>query len=355
MAQLVARAMARADLSADDKQLIDRLAAEYAAELNNLGVRVADLEAKSDNVRIGGLLRLDARQDKVTGKKTKETVKARLRLEPQATVNADWTIKSRIDFDSDLKNGGTDTVKLKMAYATGPLLGTNFSVGQIDYVDFENMNAAYGLLFDTYMSGAKAVFGDATKITLAGGRMGKDNNAWANLETPFPEDYIEYLGAQVESRLSDSFTLGLAYHALDSDHYYKDQNIWEVAADYKLTPQVKLGGAYAKSGLDAKKMNYSGYTDSDEDRAYTIQLDYKGVKRSVPGTFGLWAAYRSLGVFATVLPTYVSHFNGERGYEVGAKYMFDKNLMGQLIYFDGEKISDDKDVKRVFGRLELRF
>ncbi len=40
MAQMVAKAMAKKDVSAADKAMIDKLAAEFADELNNLGVRV---------------------------------------------------------------------------------------------------------------------------------------------------------------------------------------------------------------------------------------------------------------------------------------------------------------------------
>ena len=53
MAQIVARAMAKTDLEKADKALVDKLAAEFAEELDNLGVRVADLEKKSDNVKWG--------------------------------------------------------------------------------------------------------------------------------------------------------------------------------------------------------------------------------------------------------------------------------------------------------------
>ena len=48
MAQVVAKAMARSDKAdAETKALIDKLAVEFAAELNNLGVRVAKLEEKT--------------------------------------------------------------------------------------------------------------------------------------------------------------------------------------------------------------------------------------------------------------------------------------------------------------------
>ena len=51
MAQMVAKAMAKTDVSAADKAMIDKLAAEFSDELNNLGVRVSNLEKKTDNVK----------------------------------------------------------------------------------------------------------------------------------------------------------------------------------------------------------------------------------------------------------------------------------------------------------------
>ena len=54
MAQMVARAMAKKDVSATDKAAIDKLAAEFGDELNSLGVRVANLEKHSDNVKWSG-------------------------------------------------------------------------------------------------------------------------------------------------------------------------------------------------------------------------------------------------------------------------------------------------------------
>ena len=53
MAQIVAKAYAKGAIGADDK-----LMAEFADELDNLGVRVAKLEKKSDNVKITGQARL---------------------------------------------------------------------------------------------------------------------------------------------------------------------------------------------------------------------------------------------------------------------------------------------------------
>ena len=54
MAQMVAKAMAKTDVSAADKALIDKLAAEFSDELNTLGVRVSNLERNADKVKWNG-------------------------------------------------------------------------------------------------------------------------------------------------------------------------------------------------------------------------------------------------------------------------------------------------------------
>lgn len=58
MAQMVAKEMAKSNVNSADKAAIDKLATEYATELNNLGVRVGELENKVDNVKWGEKARL---------------------------------------------------------------------------------------------------------------------------------------------------------------------------------------------------------------------------------------------------------------------------------------------------------
>ena len=110
MAQIVARAMAKTDLEKADKALVDKLAAEFAEELDNLGVRVADLEKKSDNVVWKGELRyryVDASSDatdRMSGHTKKyndnDTSQVMFRLEPKAYIgDTGWTANVRVDYE----------------------------------------------------------------------------------------------------------------------------------------------------------------------------------------------------------------------------------------------------------------
>ena len=91
MAQIIAKAMAKTDVSAADKAMIDKLAAEFSDELNNLGVRVSNLEKKVDNVKFDGFVRYEyVRRNKEGGdNNTKQHIV--LRLNPTMQINDKWT------------------------------------------------------------------------------------------------------------------------------------------------------------------------------------------------------------------------------------------------------------------------
>ena len=118
MAQIVAKAMAKG-------ANVDRLAAEFADELDSLGVRVAGLEKKSDNVKITGEIRaryVDQKAKANQGSKYDSDLRSRLWLNGQ--INDDWTYTAMIqniqDFSNDQGDEGTD---FKRAYVNGRVGG----------------------------------------------------------------------------------------------------------------------------------------------------------------------------------------------------------------------------------------
>ena len=68
MAQIIARMLAKEDqYNAEQRAVIDKLASEYADELNSLGVRVSNLEKKVGNVRFTGDARMRYSQTYAAG------------------------------------------------------------------------------------------------------------------------------------------------------------------------------------------------------------------------------------------------------------------------------------------------
>ena len=125
MAQMIAKAMAKTDASAADKALIDKLAAEFSDELNNLGVRVSNLERNADMVKWNGVVEYtytSTRHDTNTSKKVKNNDDDLVfRLEPKAEVNKNWDVHARLDADIklDTDKGGNDDYAVVLCVCLG--------------------------------------------------------------------------------------------------------------------------------------------------------------------------------------------------------------------------------------------
>ena len=80
---------------------------------------------------------------------------------------------------------------------------------------------------------------------------------------------------------------------------------------------------------------------SHSKRSWSIELEYKKADPKDKGSWDAFLAYRHLGHYSTIAPTYDTIYNGRRGVELGVSYVFLKNLMGTVKFFRGEKMPDD--------------
>ena len=105
LAQIIARLMAKEDqLNAEQQATLDKLAGEYADELANLGVRVANLEKKVGNISWSG----DARMQYQRRSDKKDYFNGRMRINVEGQVNDQVTVNGRFVTNADLK--GNDDI-----------------------------------------------------------------------------------------------------------------------------------------------------------------------------------------------------------------------------------------------------
>ena len=105
LAQIIARLMAKEDqLNAEQQATLDKLAGEYADELANLGVRVANLEKKVGNISWSG----DARMQYQRRSDKKDYFNGRMRINVEGQVNDQLTVNGRFVTDVDLKGNDPD-------------------------------------------------------------------------------------------------------------------------------------------------------------------------------------------------------------------------------------------------------
>ena len=373
MAQMIAKAMAKTDVSAADKAMIDKLAAEFSDELNNLGVRVSNLEKHSDMVKWNGKLRYtydSKRVEKEDSNAKDKTNKDELlfRLEPTAEVNDHWNVKARVDaktyMDSDSGQNDSDEVKLKRAYAEGNYKNFSTQLGKFGLYTPEQ-----GLVFDDEMSGAKVTFGKDLKASLYAGRIDLSDSATAKNMTNGSTHYddtanIQGITLQYDNPAASKLSGGAAYYHLNSDSFKgstdnkinsgvayakgaNDEdtaNIWSLNAAYNFDGISKLSAAYANN-TSADNLNHS----------WQALYNYKGAQAENKGTWGAYAGYRYLGTNASLFGTQDAQIVGAKGWEVGANYTPFKNVVATAKYFNGKGIESDRDAETLWGRVEFQF
>ncbi len=369
MAQMIAKAMAKSDVSAADKALIDKLAAEFSDELNNLGVRVSNLERNADNVKWNGQARYrywsDRKEGRTPEKKNKDQMN--LRFEPTAQVNKNWSVKARIDAWTNPSKDkadteGQDDFKIARLWAQGDYDNFQVKLGKMPLFSTETS----GMLFDAEFSGAQATVGNKLKATVEAGRWNmtdaRTNVAIYDAAKATPsDDAANYQGFMLNG-VNGKFNAGAAYRHFESNAFKADvatkngykankdeANIWSVGAGYTFDKNWNINGAYAKN--------------EEADRfgtAHNIQLNYKGAQKANKGTWGAYVAYRYLGqnvafnpVYETFLPAGASN---AKGWEVGAEYAPFTNVLTAVNYFDGKQLGNsDLSDKVLFGRVNFFF
>ena len=356
MAQIVAKAMAKG-------ANVDKLAAEFADELDNLGVRVANLEKKADNVRISGQIRYEYADrngdlQKAKGSDAKNRLRTRIFVNGQ--VNDDWTYTARLEnnqeFSGPKGNTGEEDTKLNMAYVNGKIGGAKVVAGKAP------MCLAEGNLFDDYAEFIGLTYGKDVKL----------NAYWGQ---PVDYGYDEFWGINASGKIGklglsagyDQFkdALAAATNVGDGDtnaaKLGADNGVWNVTASYGFDKNVKLSATYLHSDLDSKDVNMlAGVTDVDTD-GYVISLGYKGAKANQVGSWGANANYYNQGVGTFVAHTMKTgdwgylYREGFKGYSVGANYTLAKNIVYSLDYYDLEGKETSTDTQVLWSRLQLTF
>lgn len=359
MAQIVARAMAKTDLEKADKALVDKLAAEFAEELDNLGVRVADLEKKSDNVKWGGELRYtytNVKDDAGLPNVDDDGNELLFRLDPKAYIgNSGWTANARIDYtvDIDTDSNGNDAT-VDRIYVEGPLFGATVQAGKLPVF------TAQGLVMDDPISGAQVAFGsDVFNTTIAAGRYNETHESFGVKNGK--DITAEYYGVQFDYTPNDKLAFNAGYTALNNIDVLSnygliipvtgdaDLGIWYAGGKYAFDKNVAFVGEYAKSDAD------------DYDTAWTAELQYKGADIADAGSWGAYAGYRSIDALSVIHQTYDDIIDaGYKGAVVGVQYVPAENILATVEYFDGKNIvaddlNMDSDASKFFGRVDFFF
>ena len=113
LAQIIARLMAKEDqLNAEQQATLDKLAGEYADELANLGVRVANLEKKVGNISWSGDARMQYQHNLDGAKDHADSWNGRMRINVEGQVNDQVTVNGRFVNEMDFKDGDSSSTSM---------------------------------------------------------------------------------------------------------------------------------------------------------------------------------------------------------------------------------------------------
>ena len=333
MAQITARAMAKG-------ANVDKLAAEFADELDNLGVRVANLEKKADNVKINGQVRF--RYKDYDSKSGNDTY-MRTRLWVNGQVNDDWSYTAMLQnerYISDAKGSNTvykdddDAIKVKRAYIDGKLGGLDVTVGRWDEAPHT------GNVLDVTADGVKVSYGDKVKVWGAAFKA-DDGEVLTNAD-----ERIYIAGVETKVGVVDTYATYYLAENNDKKEIYNLGLSFDVAKDLNLAYEYMLGN---------KKIN-----DQVSKDGWVATLAYKGADAATPGTWGVKATYFDQPINAILYPTTDAKWDfdnesGYKGYGLVANYALAKNIVAELSYYDTEAKVGPEDEKLFYADLYFTF
>jgi len=336
MAQIVARAMAKG-------ANVDKLAAEFADELEKLNVRVTALEKKSDNVKVTGEIRYHYKHQKNTNFDPEKSHESGLRSRLYFTgkVNDNWNYVGRIQnqqwFHDNVGNEGTE---FNIAKLEGRLGGVNVIAGRDDDV------FADGYIYDGEHDAIKLSYGNKWYVSGAFGRLtdvNEDETFWKDkIGTDFSKRFYT---AEIGSKIEDSFVNGkVGYFKAeltdDAKNYAdgKNMGIFYVGADFNLVKDLGLNAMY----LHANRDKFGGL-ESKKD-GYVVGLGYKGAEASEPGSWGLTARYYHQGrgtYLAHTIDGHTEFDTGFKGWSIGGEVALAKNMVASVTYYDTKALKGE--------------
>ena len=334
MAQIVAKAMAKG-------ANVDRLAAEFADELDSLGVRVAALEKKSDNVKINAQIRAHYQSYDKGGaysKNTNATSVLRSRIWLNGQINEDWKYVGMLQNQQDLLDDeGDEKTEFQRAYVQGKLGGMAVTAGRY------NAFFADGNIYDNRADGVEVSYGDKIKIIGAAGKATDDLDKLGVSGTTGGS----YAGGAVVADFG-KFNASAGYYNFKdilAKNSKLDNAIWFVGAGTEFG-DFALNAMYLKGDMSYHDVDLDGLDDD----GWTVGLTFKGAEAAKKGSWGLFANYYDLGG-----QTYIAHttdantFDGQgfKGYGVGANYTVAKNMVLTVAYYDTKSKFDTSDKDKI--------
>ena len=376
MAQIVAKALAKG-------ANVDKLAAEFADELDALGVRVAALEKKSDNVKITGQVRwsyenhdykngmagqrvYNSDADRLAKNKANSHFakkgsrhRLRTRLIFTGKVNDNWSYVGRLENVQEfhrtnrpwMNNVGDEETKFNYAYLTGRLGGVNVDAGRTW------LYLGDGNIYDDTFDGVRISYGKKIRVGAHYGKPTEANNWLTTIEVDPPVTDKVY-GASLGFDIGKKVKLDFGYNKFESAEDGKDDlKLFDANLYGKLADKFGLGIVY----MHAKSDNATFFQQGASKNGFVVTADVAGAKYNKAGSWGFQAKYYHAPAGTAIAPTMnggaAADFltEGYKGYSLSASYTVAKNMMATVQWYDLKGRESKQKEKVLWTDFQLRF
>ena len=333
MAQMVAKALVRQDrVDAEQNAIINRLANEFSAELNNLGVRVSTLENKVGSFKFTGDARLKY-EGKNDARDSKFDYRGRVKFE--ATVNDNTKAVVRLAGSKEFGAEGAPKAELDRVYVQH-----NFGKYATVTAGRQDLVVGNGLVYDDAFEGAVATVGkDKLNASVAYGYL--QGGRAEGLER---KDNAQVTVYQLNTMPTEKLTVKGFY----ADVHEKGVNsVYGASVDAKLGSKVWVGGEYAKQE-----------TTGAAGEAWTAGVGYGEADMAKVGTWGAKVQYFDLKKEAPVVANTwnVPKDKDYKGYLATVDYTVAKNVgLSAYATFDSKTQAKKDNNLPEYYRAELNY
>ena len=333
-AEMTAKAMVHMDkASVEQRALINKLADEYADELNSLGVRVSNLENKVGNVKLTGDARIRYRFQN-NAKENDDSWQYRVRIRANAQVNDRTKVTYGISSNNQTfsQNGaasGGDTnnedIYTDLANIDYNFGGNNWDlmVGRYTYVLGDKVGYQFGDAFD----GAQLQYKNDKFKAIAGFGKFKEGDlaGVAKFGTTAEIDGVKTGYGELEGFFGGGRLAGSSVGAYYNDFYgqkgFTADDLWGAFASFNFGPKWNLTANYEKISDDA----------TDDPDMWYGKLQYGSASFAATKSWDAWVEYLNAedGAFLNG-STNMWRWTGMdniKTWGVGVDYTFAKNAM----------------------------
>ncbi|WP_292017735.1 MULTISPECIES: S-layer homology domain-containing protein [unclassified Megasphaera] len=350
-AEMTAKAMAHMDkASVEQRALINKLADEYADELNSLGVRVSNLENKVGNVKLTGDARIRYRFQN-NAKENDDSWQYRIRLRANAQVNDRTKVTYGISSNNQTfsQNGaasGGDTndedIYTDLANIDYNFGGNNWDlmVGRYTYILGDKVGYQFGDAFD----GAQLQYKNDKFKAIAGFGKFKEGDlaGVAKFGNTAEVDGVKTGYGELEGFFGGGSFAGSSVGAYYNDFYgqkgFTADDLWGGFASFNFGQKWNLTANYEKINDDA----------TDDPDMWYGKLQYGTASFAAPKSWDAWVEYLNAedGAFlngSTNMWRWAGMDN-IKTWGVGVDYTFAKNAMFSVMQsFASEAKDNSKD------------